>query len=168
MRRHIRSFTARHEPPGKLSSHIKSGSGAIVGMAAVGGLSAVTGLPLLIAPFGASAVLLFGQPASPLAQPANVFGGYMLAAAVGTGAAMAFPGLWPAAAVAVGIAIALMLMFRVTHPPAGAIPLVAFASPLPSTTLFAVVALGAASLVVFAALHHWLPPRHEYPKRTDG
>lgn len=168
MRRHIRSFTARHEPPGKLSSHIKSGSGAIVGMAAVGGLSTVTGLPLLIAPFGASAVLLFGQPASPLAQPANVFGGYLLAAAVGTFAAMAFPGFWPAAAVAVGVAIALMLMFRVTHPPAGAIPLVAFASPLPSTTLFAVVSLGAASLVAFAALHHWLPPRHEYPKRMDG
>ena len=92
MRRHIRTFTARHEPSGLLLSHMKSGSGAIVGMSLVGILASVTGLPMLIAPLGATAVLLFGQPASPLAQPMNIFAGYLVATLIGVGAALAFPG----------------------------------------------------------------------------
>jgi len=167
MRRHIRSFIARHEAGGQFLSHLKSGSGAMIGMSAVGALSTLTGLPLLIAPLGATAVLLFGHPASPLAQPANIFGGYLIASAVAAGAAVAFPGMWWAAAIAVGLAIALMLMLRVTHPPAGAIPLVASASPLHGPTLFMVVLVGSASLVALAFLHHRIPPRQDYPRRID-
>ncbi|WP_274426976.1 HPP family protein [Chelativorans sp. YIM 93263] len=167
MRRHIRPFTARHEPRGTFISHVKSGSGAMVGMALVGGLSTLTGLPLLIAPLGATAVLLFGQPASPLAQPMNIFGGYLVAAFVGAGAMALFPASWLAAALAVGIAIALMLMLRVTHPPAGALPLVAMASPFQGPNLFVVVLIGCISLISLALLHHWLPPRKQYPVRID-
>src|SRR5690606_38542134 len=87
---------------GHLIAHVKSGSGAVVGLAAVGGLAAVTGLPLLMAPFGATAVLLFGQPASPLSQPINVFGGYLVAASFGAGAALLLPAVWWASAIAVG------------------------------------------------------------------
>lgn len=167
MRRHIRPFIARHEPPGRLISHLKSGSGAVIGMTAVGGLAAITGWPLLIAPFGATAVLVFGVSASPLAQPINVIGGYLLAAIVGAAAAAAFPGVWWAAGAAVGVAIALMLMLRVTHPPAGAIPLIAAASPLEPMMLFLAVLIGSTSLVALAFLHHRLPPRQEYPRRLD-
>jgi CBS-domain-containing membrane protein len=165
MRRHIRSFTARHEPSGQMLSHVKSGSGAILGMSLVGGLSSFTGLPLLIAPLGATAVLLFGQPASPLAQPINIFGGYLIAAIVGVTAAIAVPGAWWAAAIAVGVVIALMSMLRVTHPPAGALPLVATASPFQGPTLFVVVLIGSVSLVGLALLHHWIPPRVQYPRQ---
>jgi CBS-domain-containing membrane protein len=167
MRRHIRTFTARHEPGGQLLSHVKSGSGAILGMSIVGGLSSVTGLPLLIAPLGATAVLLFGQPASPLAQPMNIFGGYFVAALIGAAAVAVFPGMWWAAAVAVGVVIATMLILRVTHPPAGALPLVAAASPLHGATLFIVVLIGSVSLVGLAVLHHWIPPRVQYPRRVE-
>ncbi|KQU65804.1 hypothetical protein ASC75_11405 [Aminobacter sp. DSM 101952] len=167
MRSHIRTLTARHEPKGQMISHVKSGSGAIVGLAAVGGLASVTGLPMLIAPLGATAVLLFGQPASPLAQPINIFAGYFIATMIGVAAAMAFPGMWEVSAVAVGVSIALMLMFRVTHPPAGAIPLVATATPFQGSTLFVVVLLSCISLLVLALVHHWIPPRVQYPRRVD-
>lgn len=167
MRRHIRTFTARHEPSGLLLSHMKSGSGAIVGMSLVGILASVTGLPMLIAPLGATAVLLFGQPASPLAQPMNIFAGYLVATLIGVGAALAFPGLWVSAAIAVGVSLALMLMLRVTHPPAGAVPLVATASPYQGSTLFIVVLLGCIILLTLALLHHWIPPRVQYPRRAD-
>lgn len=167
MRRHIRTLTARHEPEGQFLLHLKSGSGAIVGMTAVGGLATATGLPLLIAPLGATAVLLFGQPASPLAQPANIFAGYLVATLIGVGAAIAFPGAWVAAAVAIGLSIALMLMLRVTHPPAGAIPLLATAAPYQGVTLFVVVLLGCLSLLGLALVHHWIPPRTQYPRRID-
>ncbi|KFB10923.1 Membrane protein [Nitratireductor basaltis] len=139
----------------------------MLGMALVGTLSTLTGLPLLIAPLGATAVLLFGQPSSPLAQPMNIFGGYLIAAIVGVGAMALFPAAWWAAACAVGIAIALMLMLRVTHPPAGALPLVATAIPFQGQELFVFVLIGCISLVSLALVHHWLPPRVQYPTRID-
>ncbi len=164
MRHHIRLLTARHEPEGHLLGHLKSGLGAALGLAVVGGLAAATGWPLLVAPLGASVVLLFGQPGSPLAQPAHVFGGYFLATAIAVGTALAAPGLWWAAAGAVGLSVAMMLAFRVTHPPAGAVPLVAMTSPEAAPMLFGTLLLSAVTLVGLALLLHRLPPRVAYPK----
>lgn len=164
MRRHIQTFMARHEPAGQLAAHVKSGLGAVAGIGAVGGLASLTELPLLIAPLGATAVLLFGQPGSPLAQPINIFGGYLLATVVAVAAALAFPGFWLAAAIAVGVAIAIMLALRVTHPPAGAVPLVALASPAQSASLFVTILLACISLVGLALVHHRIPPRVQYPR----
>lgn len=167
MRRHIRPYLARHEQAASFVGHVKSGTGAVAGMALVGGLSTLTGLPLLMAPLGATAVLLFGQAQSPLAQPANVFFGYLLATALGVGVALSLPGVWWAAAIAVGIAVGLMLAFRVTHPPAGAVPLVAMGAPQQPAMLFASVLIGSVALVALAVLHHRLPPRAAYPRPTD-
>ena len=136
----------------------------MVGIGAVGGLASLTELPLLIAPLGATVVLLFGQPASPLAQPINIFGGYLLATIIGVGSVLVFPGVWWVAAVAVGLVIALMLMLRVTHPPAGAVPLVALATPVQSATLFMTILIACISLVGLALIHHRIPPRTQYPR----
>jgi CBS-domain-containing membrane protein len=164
MRRHIRTFTARHEPQGAMSAHLKSGLGALLGILLVGGLAVATDLPLLIAPLGASVVLLFGQPNSPLSQPMNVFGGYLIGTVFGVAAAVAFPGIWWVAAIAVGLSIAAMAALRVTHPPAGAVPLVALAAPGESALLFATLLIACISLVALAVVHHRLPPRVAYPK----
>lgn len=158
-------FIHRHEPKAALRAQLKSGLGAVVGMTAVGAIAALTGLPLLIAPFGASAVLLFGQPESALAQPANVIGGYLIAAVLSALMLLVLPHAWWIGTIAVGVVIALMLMCRLTHPPAGAVPLVAVSSQMAPSTLFLVVILGAVCLVVIAVLHHSLPPRVVYPKR---
>jgi CBS-domain-containing membrane protein len=167
MRRHIKPFLHRHEPRGHWHGHLKSGAGAVIGMSTVGGLAIATGIPLLIAPFGATAVLIFGQPRSVLAQPANVLGGYLVAALIGGAAMVLFPGLWWAATIGVGLAIAAMLVLRVTHPPAGAVPLVAFGSHLAATTLFFIVLLGGLILISIAVLHHLVPPRQQYPIRAE-
>lgn len=164
MRHHIRTFTARHEPAGRLTSHIKSALGAAAGIATVGGFSTMTELPLLIAPLGATVVLLFGQPASPLAQPVNIFGGYLLATIIAVSTAHAFPGVWLAAALAVGFVIAAMQVLRVTHPPAGAVPLVTLSAPLQSASLFVTILLACLSLMVLALVHHRIPPRVPYPR----
>lgn len=161
-------FIHRHEPRGETLAHIKSGTGALIGMTVVGALAALTGLPLLLAPFGATAVLLFGQPDSALAQPANVFGGYIIAALVSTLLFALLTPTWWVATVAVGIVIALMLALRVTHPPAGAIPLVAFSTSMHPEMLFLVTLGGAVCLVAIAVVHHWLPPRRPYPKLRNA
>ncbi|MEG8058719.1 HPP family protein [Sphingomonas sp. 22L2VL55-3] len=76
-------------------------------------------LPLLVAPIGASAVLIFAVPASPLAQPWSVVGGNIISALVGVTAARFVPIPYLAAGVAVGGAILVMSLLRCLHPPAG-------------------------------------------------
>lgn len=68
------------------------------------------------------------------------------------------------AALAVVAAIASMLALRITHPPAGALPLVALATPLQSASLFITILLSCVSLVALALVHHRLPPRVRYPR----
>jgi CBS domain-containing membrane protein len=77
-------------------------------------------LPWLVAPMGASAVLVFGVPASPLAQPWAVVGGNTVSALVGIACVrwVAPPEL--AAALAVALAVGVMFALRCLHPPGGA------------------------------------------------
>ena len=74
----------------------------------------------LVAPLGASAVLVFGVPASPLAQPWAVVGGNTLSALVGIACVHAINSPVLAAAAAVALAIGLMFSLRCLHPPGGA------------------------------------------------
>lgn len=77
----------------------------------------------LVAPLGASAVLVFAAPASPLAQPWSVIGGNGISALVGLLCATFLPDPMVAGAVAVSLAIAAMLALRCLHPPGGAMAL---------------------------------------------
>ena len=77
-------------------------------------------LPWLIAPLGASAVLVFAVPASPLAQPWSVIGGNSISASIGLGLGMGIGEPVLAASLAVGLAIAIMTFARCLHPPGGA------------------------------------------------
>lgn len=81
--------------------------------------------PWLVAPLGASAVLVFAVPASPLAQPWSVLGGNTVSALVGVACAVLVPDPAWAAAVAVTLAIGVMFMLRCLHPPGGAMALLA-------------------------------------------
>lgn len=82
-------------------------------------------LPLIVAPIGASAVLLFAVPASPLAQPWSIVGGNTISAFVGVAVTtlVADPAL--AIGLAVALAILVMSLTRSLHPPGGAAALTA-------------------------------------------
>ncbi len=79
----------------------------------------------LVAPMGASAVLVFAASASPMAQPWSVLGGHVFSALVGITCAMYIADPVLAASVSVGLAIALMFSLRCLHPPGGATALLA-------------------------------------------
>ncbi|HEY0685441.1 MAG TPA: HPP family protein [Steroidobacter sp.] len=83
------------------------------------------GVAWLIAPLGASAVLAFVVPASPLAQPWSVVGGNTLSALIGVLSVQLIDDPATAGAVAVGAAIAAMFALRCLHPPGGAVALLA-------------------------------------------
>jgi CBS domain-containing membrane protein len=109
---------------------LRGGLGALAGIA----LAAATahaipggpaGLPWIVAPMGATAVLLFAAPASPLAQPYPVVVGNTVSTLVGVAAGKLLDDVTPAAAVAVGVAIPLMMVLRCVHPPGGACALFA-------------------------------------------
>ena len=82
-------------------------------------------LPWLVAPNGASAVLVLALPASPLAQPWAVAGGDILSALTGLIVWHFIPVIPIAAPLAVGAAIAVMSLCRCLHPPGGACALMA-------------------------------------------
>ena len=79
----------------------------------------------LVAPMGASAVLLFAVPASPLAQPWSIMGGNVIAALIGVTCAKLIGEPVLAAALAGSLAIGAMFALRCLHPPSGAVALTA-------------------------------------------
>ncbi|MFZ4210798.1 HPP family protein [Pantoea endophytica] len=78
-----------------------------------------------VAPMGASAVLLFGLPNSPLAQPWSIVGGNLVAGVVGVTTALWVPHPALACGIAACVTIALMFQLRCLHPPSGAVALTA-------------------------------------------
>lgn len=169
--RYYSAFIPAPPGPGFLD-RLKAASGAIGGIAITGllcGLMLGNGLahPLLVAPMGASAVLLFAVPASPLAQPWSVLGGNVISALVGITVVRLVPDPTVAAAVAVGAAIAVMSLLRCLHPPGGAVALSAVlgaaGSQAPSY-MFALVPVGVNSaLLLLVALVFHRFSGHSYP-----
>lgn len=146
-------------------------AGALAGIAATALACRAAGVPApaLVAPMGASAVLVFAVPASPLAQPWPVIGGNTLSALVGIAVA-AVMGSGPlAAGVAVAAAILVMSATRCLHPPGGAAALLAvIGGPAVAAAgwRFAAVPVLVDALVLVAAglLFHRISG-HAYPHR---
>jgi CBS domain-containing membrane protein len=126
-------------------------------------------IPAIVAPMGASAVLLFAVPSSPLAQPWPVVGGNMISALVGVAVFRLVPDIFVAAGVAVGGAILVMSLLRCLHPPGGAAALTAViggSSIHEAGYAFALVPVGlnSVALVLLAAAFHRMTGR-SYPHR---
>lgn len=152
----------------------RAGLGAFIGLGLTGlfvlssSVDPQDGL-YLVAPFGATSVLLFAVPNSPLAQPWSAILGNTLAALVGVAVCMLVddPGL--RIACAVGLAITATILCRAVHPPAGAVAMTAAMSPdtiehLGFWFALAPIATGTVVLVLLAAVYARLTGRR-YPFR---
>ena len=109
---------------------LRAGVGAIAGLGLAGLLllSPAVDLQLglyLIAPFGATSVLLFAVPNSPLAQPWSAVVGNSVAALVGVAVCLTVADPALRIALAVGLAITATILCRAVHPPAGAVAMTA-------------------------------------------
>ena len=173
-RRKLRGSTRGSPPRVSTAEIVWSWLGALLGIGAV----AATGhwllpdadVPLMVGSFGASAVLLYGAPRSPLAQPRNLIGGHVISALIGVACwklHLPLPGL--AEALAVATAIAAMHATRTLHPPGGATALLAVIGSDGVHALgfgFALrpVALGALVLLAVALIINNLPRSRRYPE----
>lgn len=145
------------------SRAIKAGLGGALAIAILVVLGYISDNALLMAPFGASCVLLFSLPNSPLSQPINVIAGHMVSVLISLSLHSFLPVEWWSLSLAVGLAIASMAALRVTHPPAGADPLVIFfSSPGWEYILFPAI-FGSIILIITAWTFHKIPPTTIYP-----
>lgn len=111
-----------------LKERLLCGLGALLGL----GLSSFISWWILgdlnawyIAPMGASSILLFAVPASPLSQPWNILVGNSIAALIGISCVYLIPNLTEAFSVAVALSIVLMMSTDSLHPPSGAVAITA-------------------------------------------
>jgi CBS-domain-containing membrane protein len=138
--------------------------GAFLGIAATGYPATLTHAPLLIAPFGATCVLIFGAPDSPLAQPRNVIGGHCITTVISLTLLHLFGADWWVMALAVATGIGVMQLTSTLHPPAGATPLVVIMTKASWSFFFTPVLTGALVLVGCAVLFNNLARERSYPK----
>ena len=130
------------------------------------------GIPvMLIAPLGASAVLIFAVPNAPLAQPWSAITGNVVSAAVAILVLKTMPGI-AVPAIAVGGATLAMLLTRSLHPPGGAVALLAtleHETVLEIGFWFALIPVGVltAALVIGGIFFNRLTGRH-YPFRHSA
>jgi CBS domain-containing membrane protein len=126
--------------------------------------------PWFIAPMGASAILLFAAPASPLAQPWSIIGGNTIAALIAVICQLTLGPTGLTASIAVAITIGLMMRLRCLHPPSGAVALTAVLGGPAITKLgfnfvFAPVLLNSTILLIMALLFN-KAIRRNYPHHT--
>lgn len=151
------------------SERWKASLGALLCLASCGLL--LRSLPLdahwLLAPVGASVVILFVQFHSPVAQPWPLLGSYLLATVAGLACShwVAQPAL--AAALAVALSIWLMAWLNCVHPPGGALALLLVLNgPYSPTEMVAVselIAINAGVLLLAALFINRMVLRRRHP-----
>ena len=152
----------------------------LVGAACGGALAiAVAGPPLtpfLLASLGGTAVFLFGLTRAPAAQPRALFGGHVGGAFVGIACYQAFGESLAVYVLALVLALALMLLTRTVHPPAGANPILMIYVHAGWPALWQPVLLGIGALVLVAIIwsrlypglaHYPVEPMAPSPQRLD-
>lgn len=143
--------------------------------------------PVLIASFGASAVLEYNAIRSPLGQPRNALLGHTFSAIIGVGITKLFrlrsdfeKLRWVAAAVSCGTSSAVMLLTGTVHPPGGASAVLAATSPdvtnmgwyfvglvMWGTTLMLLVGLVINNIQRQFPVYWWTPINLSIGKRED-
>ncbi len=118
----------------------------------------------IVASFGASAVLVFGAPDAPMAQPRNVIFGHTLSAAAAVATVMMFGLTWWTPALGTALALLIMLITKTTHPPGGATALFAILSQAQPSYILTPIMAGAVILVIIGLLVNNLSPNRNYPR----
>ena len=119
----------------------------------------------IIASFGSSMVLLYGYPESPFAQPKNIFFGHLLTSVVGIFFLYLVPlPLYMILPLAVGFGVGLMILFNITHPPAGGNPIIVIIGSVSPDYLINPVISGSIIILIFGIIINRLILKKKYPK----
>ena len=118
----------------------------------------------LIASFGSSMVLLYGYPESPFAQPKNIFFGHFLTAIVGLFFLYLIPlPIYILLPLAVGVGVGFMILFNVTHPPAGGNPIIVIMGSVSLDYIINPIIIGSFIILIFGVVLNRLILKKKYP-----
>ena len=139
--------------------------GTILGIGGVALLAEYTSLPFIIAPFGASAVLIYSATSSPLAQPRNLIVGHLVSGAIAITICNLFGNSVLPTVLAVTASIVAMMHLDAVHPPGGATALLCMLQNTTSYT-FVITPLAAGVVVLLLAAviaSALIPKANPYP-----
>ena len=152
------------QPKFSLQHMLLSWLGAFICIALLAYLTASTPYPFIAAPMGATAVLVFGVPDSPLAQPRNIIGGNLIAAII----CVVCVALWGTApwvmAIAVATTIKVTQLTRTVHPPAGAVALLGVLGNASWSYIITPILIGSVIMVICTYLFSHAAPGRSYPR----
>ena len=118
----------------------------------------------LIASFGSSMVLLYGYPESPFAQPKNIFFGHLSSSIIGVFFLYFVPlPIYILLPLAVGAGVGAMILFNVTHPPAGGNPIIVIMGSVSLDYIINPIIIGSIIILIFGVVLNRLILKKKYP-----
>ena len=147
---------------------LKSSIAALFSFVTIGVLTLLTykteyGI-FLIASFGSTMVLLYGYPESPFAQPKNIFFGHLITAFIGIIVLNFIPlPIFITIPIAVGLGVSFMILFKITHPPAGGNPIIVIIGSVSFDYLINPIIFGSIIVLAFGVVINRFLLKKKYP-----
>ena len=118
----------------------------------------------LISSFGSSMLLIFGYPESSFAQPKNIFFGHLLTSLIGMFFLyLILLPLYIIIPISVGFGVGLMILLKVTHPPAGGNPIIVIMDSVSLDYLINPIIIGTRIILIFGVVLNRLILKKKYP-----
>jgi CBS-domain-containing membrane protein len=140
----------------KYESMLLGALGATIGIILLQYLSETANIALLVAPFGATFVLVFALPDSPLVKPKNIIGGYLISAVIGLFFFQLLGNTPISLGMAFGLTFILMQLTKTLHPPAGSIPLLIMFSNSDWSFIITPILAGVILILVYEKFYNFV------------
>ncbi len=130
--------------------------GATIGIIALQFITNASGVELVAASFGATFVLIFALPDSPVVKPKNIVGGYLISTSISL-LVFEFIGNDPfSLGLAFGLSFVLMQLTKTLHPPAGSIPLLILFVPPDWKFILTPILAGVILILIYAKFYSYV------------
>jgi CBS-domain-containing membrane protein len=130
--------------------------GATIGIIALQFITNASGVELVAASFGATFVLIFALPDSPVVKPKNIVGGYLISTSISL-LVFEFIGNDPfSLGLAFGLSFVLMQLTKTLHPPAGSIPLLILFVPPDWKFILTPILTGVTFILIYAKFYTYV------------
>jgi CBS-domain-containing membrane protein len=140
----------------KYESMLLGALGATLGIVLLQVLSETANLALLVAPFGATFVLVFALPESPLVKPRNIIGGYLISTITGLGFYELLGNNSLSLGLAFGLTFVLMQLTKTLHPPAGSVPILIMFSEIDWTFVLTPILVGVILILLYEKFYKFV------------
>lgn len=130
--------------------------GATIGIIALQFITNASGVELVAASFGATFILIFALPDSPVVKPKNIVGGYLISTSISL-LVFEFIGNDPfSLGLAFGLSFVLMQLTKTLHPPAGSIPLLILFVPPDWKFILTPILAGVIFILIYAKFYSYV------------